>query len=233
MLVDDDVLAGPGLAGGHAAVHAGAPGRVVLGYMPVRLPAHRDRHNFASFLYAAEYEALCRRFEREDGDVLLNLWAGNLSLRRVATPWRSASRRAGSPSATTPTGSWASGCGHRLRGVFARELRAEHLHDRPLPAFLGDARSQGRAAVALHALHGDALGELDPARFAGGLPAPARWTVRVARRARLRGPLEAALERLIVASGRAGALRAQVALARLARRVAQQSGALEAGRAGS
>ena len=37
LLMDDDVIAGPGLVSAHARRHAGADGLVVVGSMPVRL----------------------------------------------------------------------------------------------------------------------------------------------------------------------------------------------------
>ena len=227
LLLDDDVLAGPGLAAGHARAHAGGPGRVVLGYMPVRLPERRDGANFASFLYQQEYERACERYERNPDTVLGDLWAGNLSLCRtdavaVGLPSREFSERY-HPDRELGLRLRA----HGLQGRFDRGLRAEHLHARGPAAWLRDARSQGRAAVQLHRLHGGALGPLDPGRFEAGLPAPARWTLALARRPRARRPLETALERAIADLGRSGALRAQEACARLARRVAQQSGALE------
>lgn len=228
LLLDDDVLAGPRLAAGHAARHAAAPRLVVVGAMPVRLPPRRDARNFAAFLYAREYAAACERYGADPDAVLRHLWAGNVSL-----------RRADALAVGLPSPGFAERyhpdreLGLRLRahglcGLFAPELRAEHLYERPLDAFLRDARSQGRATVALHHLHGDQLGPLDAGQFAADLPAPVGGVMALGRRPRARRPLEAALRAAAVASGRVGALRAQELSARLARRVQQQSGALGA-----
>lgn len=228
LLIDDDVLAGPGLAEGHARMHADAPGRVVLGYMPVRLPDRRTGANFASFLYAAEYEAQCERYEADPAAVLDGLWAGNLSLRRadaiaVGLPSPAFSERY-HPDRELGLRLRA----HGLAGTFSRGLAAEHLHERALEAFLRDARSQGRALVRLHQLHRDQLGPFEPERLSASLPAPLAALLRLARRPRARRGLEACLAVSIALAGRAGALGVQTQAARLARRVAQQSGALEA-----
>ena len=53
--LDQDVVAHEGLVSGHAARHAQAPGRVVLGYMPTVRPPRRPG-SFVIERYADEYE---------------------------------------------------------------------------------------------------------------------------------------------------------------------------------
>ena len=82
LLLDDDVLALPGLVSGHAARHVGELDLVVVGHMPVELPAHREPGDFARWIYAAEYERHVARWEADPGSILRILWSGNVSLRR-------------------------------------------------------------------------------------------------------------------------------------------------------
>ena len=82
LLLDDDVLPAPGLAGGHARRHAERDGLVVLGYMPVVTPGGSEERAVTADLYAEDYERACRQYEDEPESVLTGLWAGNVSLRR-------------------------------------------------------------------------------------------------------------------------------------------------------
>src|SRR5688572_28355320 len=62
LLVDDDVVAAPGLVSGHARRHAHDDGLLVVGYMPLRVPPERRAGDFAERLYAREYEEACRSY---------------------------------------------------------------------------------------------------------------------------------------------------------------------------
>jgi len=225
LLLDDDVLADPGLVAGHARVHGGRPGSVVVGYMPTRLPRLRRAGDAATFLYAAEYERECRRYEADAEAILLGLWAGNVSLRREDA------LRVGLPSADFGGIRYHPDMelGLRLKragltDVFDRRLRAEHRHERSLAAFRRDAKAQGAGRVRLHELHADLIGELPADAFLDGLP---RWVIALARRRRSRRWMA---EALAIAARACGTLRffAGESLAlRLIRRLDQQSGALE------
>ncbi|GAA5181285.1 hypothetical protein GCM10023322_15550 [Rugosimonospora acidiphila] len=202
LILDDDVLAGPGLAEKHARVHAGTPSAVVLGYMPVRRSPARRPGGFASHLYADEYEAQCRRYEADRSTILRSLWTGNVSLRRsdaLRIGFRTDGRRLGYHS-DQAFGLRCLRAG--LVGVFDRTLRAEHLHERDLDAFVRQSRLRGQDRRALEELFGDLIspGELDdplsPAVRAAVALAAARgmrrmtvpallWSVRNAGRARL------------------------------------------------
>ena len=221
LLLDDDVRAAAGLAEGHARHHAGSAGLVVLGYMPPLLPRERLPGDFTTRLYAREYEAVCRSYETSPDQILMSLWAGNMSLRREdavavmlgtkapALPYH-ADRELGLRCLESG-----------LRGAFDRSLRAEHLHTRSLDGFVADARSQGAGRVMLHRLHGDILGPFDP-----GPPAPVRAMLRRTPAARATA---AALRSATRCAGRARAFRLEELLARVLRRVEQQRGALAAG----
>ena len=70
LLLDDDVVAAQGLVEGHARAHAVSDGLVVVGYMPIRLPAGRRPGDASTFLYAGNYEGSCAACERDPSLVL-------------------------------------------------------------------------------------------------------------------------------------------------------------------
>lgn len=231
LLLDDDVVAEPGLVAGHAAHHDGVRPRVVVGYMPTPEPADDDPDAFATRLYAEAYEGRCARYESEPETVLRHLWAGNVSLPRAAClevglasdsfteryhPDRELGLR------LLEAG---------LEGVFDRSLRATHHHDRPLDAFVRDARSQGAGWTLVHLLHPESAGPLPADRFRAGLPRPVARVVDACRRPRLGAAVSASLVQAVRVTGRVGPRSAQLPLARLLRRVEQQRGAIAVRRA--
>jgi len=229
LLLDDDVIAREDLPTRHARRHAARTDLVVVGYMPVRVPAERRPGQAAVRLYAEEYERACERYEQAPSRILDGLWMGNVSLRREPA------LRVGlfSPAFGAIRYHEDQELGLRLRdaglvGVFDRALRADHFYERSLASFAAGARSQGEGLVALHALHPAALGPLSPARFEVGLPALARAFVRLARRPRGGALASAGLLGLAQAAGRLHLWRVETAAARLLRRVEQQRGALVA-----
>ncbi len=56
VVLDDDVVASTGLIGAHARHHTDRKRRLVLGYMPTRVPQPRSPGQVATVLYAEEYE---------------------------------------------------------------------------------------------------------------------------------------------------------------------------------
>jgi glycosyltransferase involved in cell wall biosynthesis len=227
LFLDDDVLAEPGLVAGHAARHAAGGADVVLGYMPVALAPHRSPEDFATRIYAREYEGRCRVYEQDPVSVLRELWAGNFSMRRDAC------LAVGMPNPRYtaryhPDRDFGLRCLEAgLTGVFDRSLLARHLHSRPLPAFARDARSQGAARVLMQELHPGRLPALTGAEFERGLPAPAVQLVRLGRRRRASLALSAGLTFGVRAAGRLRMWPAQLTAARLLRRVEQQRGAID------
>jgi glycosyltransferase involved in cell wall biosynthesis len=224
LFVDDDVLGEPGLVSGHARHHTRAERHVVLGYMPVRLERPRRPGDFASWIYADEYERACDLYERDPRRVLTHLWGGNFSMRRddcLAVGMRNPAYS----ERYHPDRDFGLRCLEAgLSGKFDRSLRATHLHERSLPAYVRDARSQGAARVILHRMH--ALGPLPPDSFERGLPAPARAIVRAAGRRRAAAALSASLRGLVAVAGALHLWRVEDAAARLLRRVEQRRGAL-------
>lgn len=228
LFLDDDVLAGPDLPSKHAAVHGrdqGADqGAVVLGYMPTRLPARRRPGQFATYLYREEYEQACRRYESGEDDVLAHLWAGNMSLRRrdalavglVGDDFR------GLYHADQDLGLRCAAAG--LRGVFDRGLASEHVHVRPLRAYVRDARAQGAGRVRLAAVHPGVVAPPTDAEFLSGLPLAGAL-------ARLPDPALGLVCRTLVGlvrlSGLARAYAVESLAAKLLRRLEQVRGARE------
>lgn len=222
LFLDDDVLAGPGLVEGHAQAHARGAGRVVLGYMPTTVPAERAPGQFATFLYSQEYEESCRRYEDGTTDVLTHLWAGNMSLRRsdalrvgmVGNDFR------GVYHADQDFGLRCAAAG--LHGVFVRELASQHVHERPLPAFVRDARAQGAGRVRLALAHPEVLPLPTDEEFLIGLPRPVQA---LASRSRTLDVLCPALDLAVRLTGRARLYPAESLSAKMLRRLEQVRGA--------
>jgi glycosyltransferase involved in cell wall biosynthesis len=167
VLLDDDVVAEPGLITGHVGHHARAPRRVVLGYMPV-MGRSTWPENVTSALYSMSYEEQCRRYERDPAHVLIALWAGNMSLRRADA------LEVGLDNGALPLGYLADReLGLRLMkagftGVFDRSLRGWHHYSRSLEGRRRDAVTTARDRWKLHDIHGDVLGPVPPDPWEGG-----------------------------------------------------------------
>jgi hypothetical protein len=182
VMLDDDVIAGPGLVTGHARRHANRRRLVVVGYMPVSLPRRRRPEDFAVEFYARAYERHCAAWERDPDSVLRTLWAGNTSMRREDC-LRLRERVPQVVHGYHEDLDFGLHCLELgLHGCFDRSLRAEHRYTRAPSAFASDARSSGRNLVRVHARHAGVLGPLEPRFAEAGLPAPLRLLVRVSRR---------------------------------------------------
>jgi glycosyltransferase involved in cell wall biosynthesis len=158
LMVDDDVLADPGLVSGHKRHHERERGLVVVGYMPTERPRVRRAGSFTSELYHDVYEHRCRGWEAGSDNVLMGLWGGNLSVSRdqlIAN---------GSIGAGHPLNyhhDWELGlrlARAGMTGRFDRALGARHLHQRSYAAFARESRAQGRDMWLIEHLHGEILG---------------------------------------------------------------------------
>ncbi len=179
LFLDDDVIAGPGLACAHAAHHARRGGLVVVGAMPV---AERllDRSPTAR-IYAADYERIRRTYDASNDAVLLDLWTGNMSIRRDDCI-RVGMATDSFPYAQHEDREFGLRCREAgLTGVFDRRLVATHHYVRSPGAFLDLARQQVVATWAMHALHNDMLGPWDPEQYRSGVGPRLRWLVGSAR----------------------------------------------------
>ena len=105
LLMDDDVIAGPGLVSAHARHHAGTHGLVVVGFMPVRLD---EGSSSPSRLYATEYDEHCRRARIGRAGCSRR----TVARQRVRPSCRGAARRGcpRSASACAGTPTWISAC---------------------------------------------------------------------------------------------------------------------------
>ncbi len=224
LLVDDDVVAAPGLSSGHARHHAAAEDLVVLGYMPTRVPVDLARGGFATRVYAEEYEGTCRAYEKDPEQVLLRLWGGNVSVRRdrlAAVPYDSG------PFSRTNHSDRDWGIRLRkagLRGVFDRSLLASHEHSRPLPAFLRDARAQGEGRYGVHVAHADVLPPFGLDDTVADLPAPLRTLLALDRYPAAGAALRGGLTALTRTASAAGVTAVEVPAAKLLRRLAMRDG---------
>jgi GT2 family glycosyltransferase len=174
LLMDDDVIAGPGLVSAHARRHAGTHGLVVLGYMPVRID---EGSSSPTRLYATEYEEHCRRLESGDLDVLDGLWLGNVSARREdLLRVGVASERFGVRwHADTDFGLRLRAGG--VRGTFDPALLATHLHAQSTASFLSSARERGVGIWVLSAEHAEEAAEARPGPVLDGLLKPVQGVV--------------------------------------------------------
>lgn len=235
LLVDQDVIAGPGLASKHAAYHAAhhvagrADGRgdgdhlVVLGYMPTVPDKADGQVRLLTAMYGAEYEAHCAALEADPGLVLRQLWGGNVSLRRddcikVGVDFRYFGHE------DQDFGLRCLKAG--LTGRFDRALYAEHHHARNAAQFLWYSKMQGASRWQIHQEHGDVLGPFEPDETLDGLAAPVRRLAAVLATPRLGDPSAAVLATFGDLCARLGWARAESAAYRLARRVELRTGAV-------
>jgi glycosyltransferase involved in cell wall biosynthesis len=225
LLVDDDVIAEPGLVSGHARRHAREEGLLVVGYMPPRVPAARHAGDFALRLYADEYEQACRSYERDPDAVLLGLWGGNVSLRR--SDFLRVQERGGEARVRYHEDrDFGLRCRRAgVRPTFDRSLRAVHRHRRDLAGFARDARAQGFGLRVVHERHADVLGRLPGDAFERGLARPLRVLVRAARCRHAGRAVALAATVVTRSAGWARVWRLEERAARLLRRIEQQRGA--------
>ncbi|MGZ4304525.1 MAG: glycosyltransferase [Solirubrobacteraceae bacterium] len=159
LILDDDVIAAPGLVTGHARHHEERPGLlVVVGYMPISPPQRRLAGSFVAELYRDVYERRCLAWEADSRNILRSLWGGNVSVPRRAL------LTAGGMSGDHPLRyhfDWDLGLRLRragLHGRFDRALAARHLYDRSYETFKREARAQGRDLWLIEHVHRGTLG---------------------------------------------------------------------------
>jgi glycosyltransferase involved in cell wall biosynthesis len=225
LMLDDDLLAEPGLVARHAGHHVAADGIVVIGYYPSH--GQRRRGSFPDEIYADAYRRGCEAYEHHGDEALLHLWGGNVSLRR-SDCLRVGVHSDAFYSRYHEDQDFGIRClQFGLRGVFDRSLRAQHVHSRSIGSFIRDAREDGAGRMLVHLVHSEVVGPLSVSAFAADLPQPARALVRLCRWS----PVEAATRRLLLGAiwtaGQLGMFALETNLARLLRRIQQQRGALE------
>ena len=216
LLLDDDVMPTPSLAAAHARQHMTEPGLVLVGAMPVQLPA--GKADLGTLLYARDYLHHCERIAAGEHAVLDQLWLGNVSIRRahavavgLYSPGFTASYHADRD------------LGFRLAeagmiGRYDPTLAAAHLHRRTGAAFLHDARRRGAGLAHLHEKH-RWLGPFDPAIFTEDLPVVVRAAVRRIGSTRLAPVVASALLGVATALRITNRGSSRMLLAKLARRI--------------
>ncbi|MFT3863141.1 MAG: glycosyltransferase family 2 protein [Solirubrobacterales bacterium] len=183
LTTDDDVVAAPGLVGGHARHHVDGRRLIVIGYMPVA-PRPMRPGEFPRGLYAREYERTTRRWEAAPETILETFWAGNFSIRREDY-LALASAVEGIDLPYHEDREFGLCCREQgLEAEFDRSLRATHEYERSPEQFLRDARNSAAGLLAIEGRN-ETGAESSPASFPlAGLPAPARPLVRLAARHR-------------------------------------------------
>jgi GT2 family glycosyltransferase len=222
--LDDDVVPTPGLVTGHQRHHHEIPHALVLGYMPVPLQRPQRRGQFATYEYARAYEAQCLRYDEDPGRTLTEMWAGNFSLRR--SDYLEAVTGYDFPVAYHDDRD----LGLRLHtlglvGVFDRELKAEHRHERSFDEYLRDAAAMGAAERKLMELHPDAIPPRAPDEVIAGFSLPSRQVIRFSDRRRFRALSLLALRAAVHATGAVRAFDLESRLASLARYIVKRQAA--------
>jgi glycosyltransferase involved in cell wall biosynthesis len=222
LLLDQDVVAKPGLVSGHAAHHCNGSHLVVLGYMPTTPDTADGQAAVLTGLYAKEYEAHFRDLEAHPELVLRRLWGGNVSLRRedcvrvgLAFPY---------------FGHEDQDFGIRclkagLTGRLDRNLFAEHHHARDPVAFLWYSKMQGASRWQIHQQHCDVLGPYAPDSMLEGMPAALRRLTALVATPRLGDASAAFLATIGDLFAYSGWSRGELTSYRLARRVELRTGA--------
>ena len=78
LMLDADVVPTRDMVSGHAAWHADGVDRLVVGYMPPRMGPKRAG-SFVLERYTALYEEACADFAADPSQILVHMWAGNVS----------------------------------------------------------------------------------------------------------------------------------------------------------
>lgn len=196
VLLDDDVLAGPGLVGRHLAWHQQHCGLIVVGAMPVPGTLSRGSADaLAGLVYQRNYAATCARYLSRPETILDALWGGNLSVRRsdylsLTDELLNYPRLAHED---RHFGLVARAAG--LHACYDPLAAAVHLHRRTWAGMLAESERQGRGQRALHRLHRPQV-----PFAADALPEP----------------LHPLVERVVLATDTAASRRAVLALLRLA-----------------
>jgi len=157
LLMDDDVIASPGLVGGHVRHHRPGERKLVIGYMPNEWRALRPGRRGIARIYDRAYHQHVTRFTEDPQFVLHGFWGGNFSLPRQDF------LEVGIERLAVKRGQDDREFGLRclkagIRGVFDPSLRAVHEYSRSLEQYRRDMRVQGASRALIHQEHADLLG---------------------------------------------------------------------------
>lgn len=221
LYMDDDVLAGPGLATGHLRHHEQRDGLIVIGYMPiVDIPSGPGMA--ATKIYQKDYERICRSWEEDPSTILHNLWGGNISLSRADANRIGLKSTDYHPLGRHEDRDFGLRCLKAgLTGVFDRSLSSVHLYQRSLNSMIIESRWQAIGMVQAHTLHSDVIGVFDPQSLADTATWQRNWVVRLGMTSLGHPPIAFALTLGSKMAGRFGRYEAEVALTRLLRKCEQ------------
>jgi hypothetical protein len=229
VVLDDDVIASPGLIGAHARHHRDdngeGVGRVVLGYMPTGVPQPRQPGQVTTILYAQEYEAQCRVYEQDPESILRGFWMGNFSMPRQGAVAVSLAMQFGlGRHADREFGLRCRTAG--FEATFDRSLLAVHSHRRSLRRFAAENRASGADRMTLRQAYPElALDEAADDGGPEGRPGVARVVWRLVGSSLLR-PLCAPLAMATCfVAGRLRLWRLETVAARVLRRIELSYGA--------
>lgn len=154
LMADDDILPGQMALERHRWHHAHSDIDLVVGFMPVSLPSRRGLDQSPTFLYAKEYEAASQRWEANPDSILLELWNGNVSIRRDM--YESAEEyRQSVPLAYNEDLDLGIRL-HRLecKAIFDGQAESAHLHSRTFDEFWRESYARGQSAFDLESRWG-------------------------------------------------------------------------------
>lgn len=149
VMLDDDVLARPGLVGGHVRHHQG-DGLVVFGYMPIPSHCLRGILRFPARLYARNYEDRVGWWTEHPELVITGFWGGNVSMTR-ADVLRIGLENPAFPIRYFEDREFGSRChAAGLVARFDRRLEATHIYRRAISEWLIEGRRVGAALKLLY-----------------------------------------------------------------------------------
>jgi glycosyltransferase involved in cell wall biosynthesis len=224
LLLDDDVIAGPGLISGHAAQHRQGTHLLVLGYMPNDWASLPPDRRAVGRLYRQAYECQCEGYTRDPEFVLQALWGGNFSLPRQDF------LDIGFDEITVKRGEEDREFGLRclkagIQGRFDPGLRGTHEYSRSLVQYRRDCRMGGQSRRLMHEAHPDLLGA--DLKIGHTLPSPLRRLMPLLVREPLFGALAASLQAVFHVGLRLDMMRVQMFAARGLGSLETQRGALD------
>jgi len=148
VLLDDDVIATPGLIGAHARHHQPGQRQVVVGYMPTHLPQPRRPGQVITYLYAKAYELQCDEYDKDAKSILNNFWMGNISISRACA--LEVGFKPKIPIRRHSDMEFGFRCQEmNIEAVFDRSLLASHSHTRTLRQFATQCQRSGEARAKL------------------------------------------------------------------------------------
>lgn len=144
VMLDDDVIARPGLVSGHARHHP-TPGLAVFGCMSIPPDRLRGTRRFPARFYANTYEGRVKWWSDRPDLMMTGYWGGNVSMTRADV------LRVGLDNPEFPARYLEDNeFGERCRAVgivgrFDRRIEAAHLYERSVSEWLVEGRRAGAA----------------------------------------------------------------------------------------